>query len=94
MIAFRVFFGHRNLDPILLNDAVERLVVQSVVAGRKWEVCTASPQFFFELSQIAPQDKQFFLQLGQDLGLASQAILTLAAIDLLFIKLDVLFSIW
>ena len=86
LIAFRVFFGHRNLDPILLNDAVERLVVQSVVAGRKWEVCTASPQFFFELSQIAPQDKQFFLQLGQDFGLGSQAILMSAANDLLLIR--------
>lgn len=43
LIARRVFFGHWNLDPVLLNDAVERLVIQSVVAGRKWKVCTASP---------------------------------------------------
>lgn len=94
LIARRVFFGHRNLDPVLLNDAVERLVIQSVVAGRKWKVCTASPQFVFELSQIAPQDEQFFLQLGQDSGLRFQAVVMSVVNDVLLTRYALLFSIW
>jgi hypothetical protein len=94
LIARRVFFCHRNLDPVLLNDAVERLVIQSVVAGRKWKVCTASPQFVFELSQIAPQDEQFFLQLGQDSGLRFQAVVMSVVNDVLLTRYALLFSIW
>ena len=94
LIACRVFFGHRNLDPVLLNDAVEWLVVQSVVAGRKWKVCTASPQFIFELSQVTPQDEQFFFQLGQDSRLGFQAMTMSATNDVLLTQHYLLSGIW
>jgi hypothetical protein len=94
LIAGRMFFGLRNLEPVLLNDAVEWLIVQSVVAGRKWKVFIASPQFVFELGQIAPQDEQFFLQLSQDTGLGSQAMVMSVVNDVPSTKHDLLSSIW
>lgn len=69
LVACGMFFSHWNLNSVLLDDTVEWLVVQSVVAWRKWKVCTASSQFVFELGQISPQNEQSFFELVQDSGL-------------------------
>lgn len=65
LVASRVLLVQWNFMSILLNDAVEGTVKQSVVSRRKRQIETACPQLFFQLGQIAPKDEEHFFQLRE-----------------------------
>ena len=73
LVTERVVISHWALEPVLLNDTVERLVVQSVVSRWKREVLTTSSQIAFQFFQITPHDEEHLSELIQDSGFGFQA---------------------
>ena len=60
--AFWILLAYQDLVAVFFDHAIERLVLQSVVAWWQREIRSPSPQFRLQLMKITPKDEESFLE--------------------------------
>jgi len=79
LVTERVLISYWAFETVLLDDAVERLVVESVVSSWERQVFTDSSQLAFEFLQIAPHDEEYLSELIENFRFGFQAAGALVA---------------
>lgn len=77
LVAEGVVIGDWTFEPVLFDNAVERLIVESVVSRWKRQVFTNSSQLALQFLQIAPQEEERLSELTENSGLSFQATMKL-----------------